>query len=317
MFGCGGFELSADEKAFYKDASPAGFILFQKNCDNPEQVKKLCADLRACVDWDAPILIDQEGGRVQRLKPPVWPKFPNMRTFGDQYKDNKSAALQAVSDNHKALAEVQCPLGIDVNCVPVMDVVPTTNTVKAIDDRSFGAEPEMVSDLGIAAIKASIENGMTPVMKHIPGHGRATVDSHHALPRLYVSRADLEKDWQPFKDAAAAVDNNRLWGMTAHVIYEVLDDELPATLSPSVISEIIRKVIGFNGLLLTDDLFMDALAPYGDTAERARKAVEAGADIALFCHGTIAEREAAAKAVGPMFADTRKRLEAWMAQKGV
>lgn len=312
IFGCTGTALDADETAFFRDSKPAGFILFQKNCADPQQVMKLCADLRDCVGWNAPVLIDQEGGRVQRLKSPAWPgDFPAMRTFGDMYKIDAKAALSAIADDHAALAGAQCPLGIDVNCVPVLDVVPDTNKVRAIDDRAFGSDPDMVAELGIAAVKASIAARMTPVMKHMPGHGRAVVDSHYELPRVPDDRATLERDWEPFRAVAAAVDNDRLWGMSAHVMYPALDPELPATLSSAIITDIIRIAIGFDGLLLSDDLFMEALAPFGGVPERTRRCVEAGLDIALHCHGTVPERARAAAAVGAMRPETRRRLEDW------
>lgn len=313
MFGCTGPVLEADEVAFFRVAKPAGFILFQKNCVDHQQVIHLCKSLRETVGWDAPILIDQEGGRVQRLKPPAWPgNFPSMRSFGDMYKTDPAAALAAVIDDHAALAGAQVPLGIDVNCVPVLDVVPETNNVRAIDDRSFGSDPEIVSTLGLAAVKASIKAGMTPVMKHMPGHGRAVVDSHYELPRVDADRETLERDWQPFRDVAAAVNNDDVWGMSCHVIYPALDPDLPATLSPTIITDVIRAAIGFDGLLLSDDLFMNALAPYGDVPDRARKCVEAGLDIALHCHGTVKERERAVTAVGPMRMDTYNRISDWL-----
>lgn len=313
MFGCTGPVLEADEAAFFRAVQPAGFILFQKNCADHQQVIRLCNALRESVGWRAPILIDQEGGRVQRLKPPSWPgDFPSMRSFGDMYKIDSAAALAAVADDHVALAGAQLPLGIDVNCVPCLDVVPETNTVRAIDDRSFGSDQDMVAALGIAAIRASIGAGMTPVMKHMPGHGRAVVDSHHELPCVNESRDVLARDWQPFKDAASAINNDDIWGMSCHVIYPALDPQLlPATLSPTIITEIIRAEIGFDGLLLSDDLFMNALARYGDVPERARLCVEAGLDIALHCHGTVAEREKAALAVGNMRPETLRRLTDW------
>lgn len=312
IFGCAGPALDADEKKFFRDANPAGFILFQKNCIDPEQVKKLTAELRDCVGWAAPILIDQEGGRVQRLKPPHWPDFPPARRFGDLYRQNKKQGLDAVATNNSGLALVQRPLGINVNCVPVLDVVPVENKAMAIDDRSYGADPNLVSALGVAACRAAIDAGMTPVMKHMPGHGRAIVDSHHDLPRVDADLAALTaNDFLPFATASKAIDNAKLWGMTAHVIYTAIDPDLPATLSFTLIDDIIRKQIGFDGLLVSDDLFMEALAPYGDVPERARKSLEAGCDIALHCHGDVAAREKAVKALPAMRADSRKRLAAW------
>jgi len=313
IFGCTGTALDADEIAFFRDAKPAGFILFQKNCADPQQVTALCAALRDTVGWDAPILIDQEGGRVQRLKPPSWPgDFPAMRPFGQVFRQNENAALGVVENNYARLADAQVPLGIDVNCVPVLDVVPEENKVRAIDDRSFGSDPDAVAALGIAAVKASIKAGMTPVMKHMPGHGRAVVDSHYELPHVHEGRDILERDWQPFKAVAAAVNNDDVWGMSAHVIYPALDPDLPATLSPAIITGIMRAAIGFDGLLLSDDLFMNALEKYGDVPARSRLCIEAGLDIALHCHGTVEERARAVEAVGTIRPETLRRLMDWV-----
>ncbi|MCB1537999.1 MAG: beta-N-acetylhexosaminidase [Rhodospirillales bacterium] len=312
IFGCTGTELGDDEAAFFRDAKPAGFILFRKNCETPDQVARLCAALRETVGWAAPILIDQEGGRVQRLRPPHWPDFPPPRTFAEHYATDPDAGLAAVSGNYAALARTQAQLGVDVNCVPCLDVVPADNAVPAIGDRSFGSDPDIVAALGLAAARASFKAGATPVMKHMPGHGRAVVDSHFELPRVDAPLAALERDWQPFRHLAAHMPRGALWGMSAHVIYATLDPNLPATLSPKIITEIVRGKIGFHGLLCTDDLFMDALAPYGDVPERARLALKAGNDLALHCHGDILAREKAIAVIGRMSAATRERLEDWI-----
>lgn len=313
IFGCDGTALESSERDFFEDSKPAGFILFAKNCESDAQVQKLCDELRETVAWEAPILIDQEGGRVQRLK---WHNFPPMRGFGRVYMQNENAALAAVENNYTALANAQTSIGVDVNCVPVLDVVADDAHTKAIGDRAFSADFRVVAALGLAAARAAIAAHMTPVMKHMPGHGRATVDSHHDLPRVSDPRTVLETDWYPFRMLTENIDNDTIWGMTAHVIYSALDPDFPATLSKSVISEIIRGEIGFDGLLLTDDLFMDALKPYGDVPTVTRMAIEAGNDIALHCHGTVGQREKAAKAVGDMRPITRQRLAAW-AQYGL
>lgn len=312
IYGCDGTVLGDDEKAFFRDAMPAGFILFTKNCDNPEQVKALIAALRESVGWHAPVLFDQEGGRVQRLKPPHWPQFPAPRIFGDAYKKNPAQAVAALHADVTGLAAVQGALGADVNCIPVLDVVPEGTITKAIGDRAFGADAALVSALGIETCRAAIAAGMTPVMKHMPGHGRADVDSHFELPRVTTDAATLAAtDWEAFRIVAKAIDNTQLWGMTCHVIYTDVDADLPATLSPTVLGEIIRGSIGFDGLLLSDDLFMKALSPYGDPAACARLALEAGNDIAAFCLGTLKDRMAAAKAIPAMRPDSRRRLADW------
>jgi len=312
IFGCNGFTLEADEKAFFKDASPAGFIVFKKNCDTPEQLTTLVRDLRDCVGWNAPVLIDQEGGRVQRLRPPHWPDFPAWRKFGDLYASQPAKAEAALVSAIEGLAAVQCPMGIDVDCVPVLDIVPPGIETRAIDDRALGAEPARVSALGLLAARASVATGMTPVMKHIPGHGRATVDSHHDLPKVTADLATLEAtDFVPFKAVTNGMDDGTLWAMTCHVIYTAIDPELPATLSATVINDIIRKAVGFDGLLLTDDLFMNALAPWGGVPQRAALSLKAGCDLALHCHGTVAERTEAMTVIPPMSAKTRVRLDKW------
>jgi beta-N-acetylhexosaminidase len=312
IFGCTGLTLDGDEKAFFKDASPAGFILFKKNCDNPDQVRALVSDLRACVGWHAPVLIDQEGGRVQRLRPPHWPDFAPARSFGDVFGINESRAIAELQTCVQGLAKTQLDMGINVNCIPVLDVVPDGLDTRAIDDRAFSSDCHVVAKLGVEAINTAIAAGMTPVMKHIPGHGRATVDSHFELPKVSAALTDLEQfDWMPFKMAASAVDNAKLWGMTAHVIYTALDAGLPATLSPTIIQNIIRGVIGFDGLLLSDDLFMEALKPWGDVPARVALCLKAGCDLALPCHGTVAERAAMLNAAPAMRDDTRRRLEGW------
>jgi beta-N-acetylhexosaminidase len=308
IFGCTGTSLESDEKKFFTEAAPAGFILFKKNCESPEQVKKLVSDLRACVGWHAPVLIDQEGGRVQRLRPPHWADFPSPRTYGQTTETLQTCV--------KGLADTQCAMGIDVNCIPVLDVVPDDNKAMAINDRSFGSDPHFVAMRGIESCKAALASGMTPVMKHMPGHGRAVVDSHFELPKVTATYETLRgTDFLPFREVSKAVDNNRLWGMTAHVIYPHLDSNLPATLSPTIIQNIIRGEIGFNGLLLTDDLFMDALKLWGDVPARAAAAVTAGCDLALHCHGTVAERAKTMETMPSMRPDTQKRLESWLATR--
>lgn len=312
IFGCTGLTLDADEIALFRDASPAGFILFKKNCDTPEQTTALVNQLRETVGWRAPVLIDQEGGRVQRLRPPHWPDFPPPRFFGDLYKSEPDKACAQLKTNTEGLACVQGYMGIDVNCIPVLDVVPDDNNAMAINDRGFASNPDIVAALGIETCRAAINAQMTPVMKHIPGHGRAIVDSHFELPKVTATRSVMEAtDWLPFKKTAAAIDNTKLWGMTAHVIYTDLDPDLPATLSGTIIENVIRKTIGFEGLLLTDDLFMEALGHWGDIPARAALSLKAGCDLALHCHGDVLARAKALESLPDMRPDTRKRLEGW------
>ncbi len=283
ILGCSGERLTPGEAWFFAKANPWGFILFARNCRTREQVAALVRALRACVGRDdAPVLIDQEGGRVARLKPPEWPEFPAAGLMGALYAQNPALAREAVTLHARLLAHELRALGITVDCVPVLDV-PAPEEHGIIGDRAYGASAAVVSDLAAAAGQALIADGVLPVIKHIPGHGRARVDSHENLPVVTASRADLEAvDFEAFR----AVRDMPL-AMTAHVVYEAIDPERPATLSPTVIDNVIRSHIGFDGLLMTDDLSMKALK--GDFAARARHSLEAGCDVVLHCNADMAE----------------------------
>ncbi len=289
IFGCAGKELSPAEEQFFRKTRPWGFILFARNCVSPAQIKKLCTDLRATVDDDtAPILIDQEGGRVVRLKPPVWPQRPPMDRFGALAKLDPKKATEAAFLGARLLAEDVASLGINVNCVPVLDL-PQADGHEIIGDRALASQPEQVALLGREVIRGTLAGAVLPVIKHIPGHGRALADSHLELPVVSTSKQDLAgTDFAPFKAL-----NDAPMAMTAHVIYTAYDRELPATLSTLVINDVIRGEIGFDGLLLTDDLSMKALA--GPFEDRARAAIAAGCDMLLHCNGDMAEMEAISK----------------------
>jgi beta-N-acetylhexosaminidase len=279
IFGCAGPRLSDDERAFFRDADPLGFILFARNVATPEQVRALTGDLRDCVGRaDAPVLIDQEGGRVARLKPPYWRVAPPAALFGELYARDPEAAVEATRLNARLIAADLAPLGIDVDCAPVLDV-----TVKGahgvIGDRAFGGVPAVVAALGRAQAEGLLAGGVIPVMKHVPGHGRARADSHFELPIVEASRAELEAcDFAPFRALA-----DLPWAMTAHVLYRALSGNQPATTSESVVREVIRGHIGFDGLLITDDLSMQALD--GTHTERTQAGLAAGCDVALHCNG--------------------------------
>ncbi len=308
IFGIKGYDLLPDERAVFADIRPAGFILFQRNCDTPDQLKKLTADLRAAAGWDAPILIDNEGGRVQRTKAPNWPAFPPMKSFGDLYVQDKDAAQKALIENVRGLAAMQLASGIDVDCIPVLDVVPQDSPTKAIGDRAFSHDPDVVSALGIVAARAAVAAGMTPVMKHMPGHGRALVDSHYDLP---VVDAISEDDLKPFRAVAAAL-GDEIWGMSAHIIFRDIDAGLPGTLSAKVINDFVRGYIGFDGVLVSDDLYMHALDKYGDLPTRVAMCLDGGCDLALHCHGEAKDFERAAKAAGSMREGATRRLDRWL-----
>jgi beta-N-acetylhexosaminidase len=294
ILGVSGQVLTGEERAFFRDVQPLGFILFARNVAEPDQVRRLVNDLRAAVEHaDAPVMIDQEGGRVQRLKPPHWRRAAPAATFGTLAARRAGDGRKAVFLNHQLIGAELAALGIDVDSAPLLDVQqPGAHDV--IGDRAFGSDPEQVATLGRAAADGLLSAGITPVIKHMPGHGRSMVDSHHDLPRVAASREELQRtDFLPFQRL-----RDLPWGMTAHIVYEALDRELPATLSPRVISEIVRGEIGFDGLLLSDDLSMNALR--GTLGERAGKAVAAGCDIALHCNGKMAEMVEVAAAVPPL-----------------
>ncbi|MBM3602770.1 MAG: glycoside hydrolase family 3 protein, partial [Alphaproteobacteria bacterium] len=272
------------------------FILFARHCDNPAQVKQLCHDLRQAVGRaDAPILIDQEGGRVRRLTPPHWPDQPTMASFGVRYTsgdiDGAIAAVKALASQQAAMLQ---DLGITVNCAPLVDV-PIDGADPIIGDRAFGQDPALVSRLGIAYAEALLAGGVTPIMKHLPGHGRANVDSHLDLPVIKASLAELEQsDFVPFR-ALANHFGDKIWAMTAHVVVNVVDATLPATLSPRVIQQIVRGHFGFDGLLLSDDVQMGALK--GDYGTLSNQALQAGCDAVLLCNATLEQQRQTLEAV--------------------
>ena len=294
IFGVSGQVLTSEERAFFRDVQPLGFILFARNVAEPDQVRRLVNDLRASIEHaEAPVLIDQEGGRVQRLKPPHWRAAAAAAKFGALASQRAGDGRKAVFLNHQLIGAELAALGIDVDCAPLIDVQqPGAHDV--IGDRAYGGDPEQVATLGRAAADGLMSAGITPVIKHIPGHGRSMVDSHYDLPRVTTSHDELSRiDFVPFKRLA-----DLPWGMTAHIVYEALDKTLPATLSAKVISEIIRGEIGFDGLLLSDDLSMKALR--GTLAELARESVAAGCDIALHCNGKMEEMVQVAAGAPPL-----------------
>jgi beta-N-acetylhexosaminidase len=285
--GTSGPGLTADEIAFLREAQPWGFILFKRNCETPEQIRALTAALRDTVGRDAAVLIDQEGGRVQRLGPPHWPAYPTGRTYGDVFARSAEDGRRAAWLGARLMAADLIALGIDVDCLPVLDV-PVEGAHDVIGHRAYGITPDIVSDLGRTAAEGLLAGGVLPVIKHIPGHGRAGVDSHHHLPVVDTPRAVLEAtDFPPFRDAARLP-----LAMTAHVVYTSLDPDHPATTSKFVIDEVIRGLIGFDGCLMSDDVSMQALS--GTIAERTAAALAAGCDLALHCNGVLAEMEAVA-----------------------
>jgi beta-N-acetylhexosaminidase len=307
IFGLQGHEITADERALFRAADPAGYILFARNIDTPEQVSALTAALTDLAGRPLPILIDQEGGRVARLRPPHWPEFPTGETFAALYERAPVTAIEACRLNALALAATLKALGITVNCLPLLDVRdPEGHDI--IGDRALGAEPMQVAALGRATLDGLRQGGVCGIVKHIPGHGRAAADSHLELPVVTASLEALERDFEPFRRLAAAP-----MAMTAHVTYTALDPENCATLSPSAI-DFIRTDIGFSGLLMSDDLGMKALT--GSFGHRAQAALDAGCDIALHCSGDLAEMQAIVAALAPIATAARRRLDAAMAWAG-
>lgn len=299
IFGCEGAALSNHERDFFRTADPLGFILFGRNCETPDQIRRLVAALRESVGrGDAPILIDQEGGRVARLKPPHFPAYPAAAVIAGLGKTAREAAWLAA----RLIADDLGQLGITVDCAPVVDL-PVSGADPIIGDRAWGATPATIAENGLAVCDGLMAGGVLPVIKHIPGHGRATVDSHRALPVVDTPRAELDAtDFAPFRALAGMP-----WAMTAHVLYTALDPERPATLSPRVIAEAIRSEIGFDGVLLSDDLSMAALG--GKIETRARDALKAGCDLVLHCNGILAEMETIAAAIGSMSEEARRRVD--------
>ena len=292
--GCKGLGLTREERDFLRESRPFGVILFKRNVESPEQVRTLVDDIRACLGRvEAPILVDQEGGRVQRLGPPHWRAYPAAARF-HELDLPVEAKERLIRLSARLMARDLRRLGITIDCAPVLDV-PIAGSDNVIGDRAYGRDPQVVAKLGRAAALGLLDEGVLPIMKHLPGHGRAMVDSHRALPVVTASIDDLaECDFRAFAENADLPA-----AMTAHVVYTALDPHSPATLSVRVIDEVIRQRIGFTGLLFSDDLSMQALS--GGLHERAAAAFTAGIDIALHCNGDLAEARGVA-AAAPLLA---------------
>ena len=298
-----GLRLSAEEAAFFRDVNPFGFILFARNIDTPDQVSALCGDFRMAVGRDAPITIDQEGGRVQRLRGPFWrewvPPLDFVRRAG-------AGARQAMYLRYRLIADELRALGIDSNCAPMVDVaVPGTH--EFLRNRCYGTNPATVAELGRAAAQGMLDGGVLPVLKHIPGHGRATQDSHYDLPHISDDIRELDAcDFAPFREL-----NDLPMGMTAHLVYDAIDDA-PATLSPRMM-KLVRDEIGFQGLIMTDDISMKALQ--GSLSDLSRAALDAGCDVVLHCNGTLQERRDVAGVAEEMTDAAQARAEAALAAR--
>jgi beta-N-acetylhexosaminidase len=303
VLGCAGEQLSAQERRFFAAADPLGFILFRRNCRAPGQLRALVGELRRCVGReDAPVLIDQEGGRVARLTPPEWRAYPaaaQIAALPDPLAE-EAARLGA-----RLIADDLAGVGITVDCAPVLDL-PAREADPVIGDRAFGDEPARVARLGRAFCEGLLAGGVLPVIKHIPGHGRARVDSHRACPRVEADHAILsDSDFAPFR-ALSAMPWAMPWAMTAHIVFAAIDDAAPATFSRSLIDTIIRGEIGFGGVLVSDDIAMGALD--GTLGERTRNALDAGCDLVLHCNGVMAEMAEIVDAARPISPAARARI---------
>jgi beta-N-acetylhexosaminidase len=303
IYGCAGTTLLPDEVAFFRDVQPWGFILFGRNIADRDQVRALTASLRDTLgDASAPVLIDQEGGRVMRLKPPTWPQRPPQACFGSLYDRSPDDAKEAAYLNARLIAHDLVEVGINVDCMPVLDL-PVEGADNVIGDRAFARDAGVIIELGRAVIEGLIEGSVLPVMKHVPGHGRATADTHFALPNVATPAEELSTtDFVPFRGL-----NHCPMAMTAHVVYDALDAKRPATLSPKVIRDVIRAEIGFEGLLLSDDISMGALS--GSLSARTRAALFAGCDIVLHCSGKMDEMKGVAAEAKPLEGLPLRRAE--------
>jgi beta-N-acetylhexosaminidase len=308
ILGCSGHVLTDQEQRFFRKVQPWGFILFKRNVDTPDQVRALTAALRETVDRpDAPILIDQEGGRVQRLGPPHWPVYPAGRAYGEIAANDPLTRREIARLGARLMAHDLASLGINVDCVPVLDV-PVADGHEIIGDRAYHSDPAAIAELGRAAAEGLIAGGVLPVIKHIPGHGRARTDSHHHLPMVETPYDELDAvDFAPFR-----VLSDMPMAMTAHVVYAAVDPKHPATTSKKAIRRVIRQAIGFDGLLMSDDLSMKALG--GAFTDRARDALDAGCDVVLHCNGDMAEMKAVVAGCRPLAGRAKRRADAAMAR---
>ena len=306
IYGLEGLELSDGERGFFRDAEPTGFILFRRNSQTADQLLRLTDSLRDLTGRDdLPILIDQEGGRVARMRPPEWPAFPAAEKFANLYRAAPSSAIEAARANARALGLILRSAGINVNALPLLDVR-QEGASDIIGDRALGSEPMQVSALGRAVLDGMAAAGVVGIVKHMPGHGRALVDSHHQLPVVTATEEELQVDLEPFERLSLAP-----MGMMAHVVYTVWDAERPASQSPIVIEQIIRERLGFDGFLMSDDSNMNALT--GSPAERAAACVAAGCDVALPCSGVLADNIAIAEQLGDITPEGGERLARAMA----
>jgi len=306
--GLAGLTISANERAFLREAQPWGFIIFQRNVNSPAQVSDLTGSFRDLVGWQAPVLVDQEGGRVQRLKPPQWPAYPAGARYGELFDRAPEVGLAAARLAGHLIAADLRPLGVDVDCLPLADV-PVAGGDPIIGDRAYGSEPGKVAAIAAAIAQGLRAGGVLPVLKHLPGHGRAGADSHLRLPVVDTPRATLEAtDFAAFRPLA-----DLPLGMTAHVVFSAIDPVAPATTSVTMVREVIRGFIGFQGLLMSDDISMGALS--GTLAARSQAALAAGCDVVLHCNGDLREMTQVASVVPELSGEALARADAALAAR--
>ena len=303
VFGCSGFELTKDEEELFKSVNPLGFILFSRNIKSPSQLHELISSLRSCVMHNSFIFIDQEGGSVQRLTEPYWRKCPPFSIFGKIFEKDQVLGTKSLQINLKLISSELVELGIDVNCSPCLDI-PRDHSSKVIDDRAFSKNKNIVASLARPSCLSFINNGIVPVIKHVPGHGACLVDSHKELPVVNISISDIKEfDCLPFK----SVSDLPVMAMTAHALYPLLDKDNPATLSKELINRIIRGYINFEGLLISDDICMNALK--GTYSHRATNSIKAGCDIVLHCSGDMYQMEEIASVIPTISQQALKSIE--------
>jgi beta-N-acetylhexosaminidase len=307
--GVSGTALTTHERSFLREAEPWGLIVFKRNVETPSQLRALVADFREAVGRaDAPVLVDQEGGRVQRLGPPHWPSYPAGAQYGRIWDRDPASALEAARMGARLIAGDLIALGIDVDCLPLADV-PTAEADPVIGDRAYGESADKVAAIAGAIADGLMQGGVLPVLKHLPGHGRATADSHHRLPTVTADRSSLESvDFAAFRPLAGLA-----LGMTAHVVFYAFDPVAPATTSVTMVQDVIRESIGFEGLLMSDDISMGALS--GSLAERSVAALTAGCDVILHCNGKIGEMREVAGAVPALAGAAGRRAAAALAAR--
>ena len=306
--GLEGLTLSPNERSFLRDARPWGLIIFKRNVSAPDQVTELIQSFRDVVGSQAPVLVDQEGGRVQRLGPPHWPAYPPGARYGEIYDQEPAVGIAAARLAGHLIAADLRPLGIDVDCLPIADI-PAAGGDPVIGDRAYGSEPGKVAKIAKAIADGLQAGGVLPVLKHLPGHGRATADSHHRLPVVDTDRTTLEAaDFAAFKPLAGLP-----LGMTAHVVFSAIDPVAPATTSVTMVRQVIRGFIGFQGLLMSDDISMNALS--GSIAERSRAALAAGCDVVLHCNGNLEEMVAVAGETPELADEAGRRADAALAAR--